>query len=295
MKPTFTLLTALLLMPFGLHAAEKVTDGAGPCLEIYRGAVDRPMNEPFFDCNIALADTLAVAALARSFADDPTMRAADVQRVVTALGQRIRATGDLNENASNYASLGICFFLELAKLEGWFDDVRRSEHFRNMFTRAARSLALPVATSRPAATQEIELQSTIQTKFHSARVDPKTGAIISLKLGDRELLGGPANVIVAEQPKKKSGFSADHMVDRPERERLADSNQSAPRVTVRAGSEMTVVEAESTFIGGGRLRRTMTFHQDDPRIDSDSSATNRDHAIQNCDCRVRGEAADGVG
>jgi hypothetical protein len=56
-------------------------------------------------------------------------------------------------------------------------------------------------------------------------------------------------------------------VDRPDRDRLADSNQTAPRLNVRASSEMTVVEAESSFIGGGRLRRTMTFHRDDPRID----------------------------
>jgi len=138
---------------------------------------------------------------------------------------------------------------------------------RDIAARAARSLALPVATSRPAATQEIELPSTIQTRFHSARLDPKTGALISLRLGDRELLSGPANVIVAEQPKQKIAFSGDHMVDRPERDRLADSNQSAPRLSVRASSEMTVVEAESAFIGGGRLRRTMTFHRDDPRID----------------------------
>jgi len=81
------------------------------------------------------------------------------------------------------------------------------------------------------------------------------------------LLGGPANVIVAEQPKKKIAFSADHMVDRPERDRLADSCQSAPRLAVRASSGMTVVEAESVFIGGGRLRRTVTFRRDDPRID----------------------------
>jgi len=134
-------------------------------------------------------------------------------------------------------------------------------------TRAAQSLALPVTKSEPAATKEIALPANIRTKFYTARLDPKTGALISLKLGNRELLGGPANVIVAEQPKKKIGFSADHMVDRPDRDRLADSNQTAPRLSVRASSEMTVVEAESSFIGGGRLRRTMTFHRDDPRID----------------------------
>lgn len=95
----------------------------------------RKSDDRYFDCNIALADTLAVACLARVFADDPELRAGEIRRTVAALGQRILETGDLNENASNYASLGICFFLELARLEGWLDDVRRSEHFRNMFAR----------------------------------------------------------------------------------------------------------------------------------------------------------------
>lgn len=95
----------------------------------------RKSEDRYFDCNIALADTLAVACLARVFADDPELRTGEIRRAVAALGQRILETGDLNENASNYASLGISFFLELARLEGWLDDVQRSEHFRNMFTR----------------------------------------------------------------------------------------------------------------------------------------------------------------
>ncbi|MBM3859763.1 MAG: hypothetical protein FJ395_08955 [Verrucomicrobia bacterium] len=170
---------------------------------------------------------------------------------------------------------------------------------RAIATRAARSLSLnsdlsatpkerrfataavassqknePVANQAAAVANRRSLNETIRTKFYSARLDPKTGALISLKLGNRELLGGPANVIVAEQPKKKIAFSADHMVDRPDRDRLADSNHSAPRLSVRASSEMTVVEAESSFLGGGRLRRTMTFHRDDPRIDFETELNN---------------------
>ena len=105
----------------------------------------RKNKDEFFDCNIALADTLAVDCLVRVFADDPTMRPAEVQRAVAALGQRILETGDLNENANNYSSLGICFFLELAKLEGWLDEVRRSDHFRIMFTRM-RDIISPTGT-----------------------------------------------------------------------------------------------------------------------------------------------------
>ena len=122
---------------------------------------------------------------------------------------------------------------------------------------------------KPAATKEIALPATIQTKFYTARLDAASGAIVSLKLksSGHELLGGPANVIVAEQPKKKIWSAADQMVERPERERVADSSRTAPRLTVRVGDGKTLVEAESAFIGGGRLRRTMTFYRDDPRID----------------------------
>ncbi len=141
---------------------------------------------------------------------------------------------------------------------------------RDIATRAAQSLSLPASAPEPAATQEIPWPAAIQTRFYTAALDPASGALVSLKLGSHELLGGPANVIVAERPKKKIGFSADQMVDRPERERVADSSHSAPRLTVRSGSGTTVVEAESAFVGGGRLRRTMTFHRDDPRIDCET-------------------------
>ena len=139
---------------------------------------------------------------------------------------------------------------------------------RDIATRAARSLSVPVTRPKPAATKEVALPAAIQTQFYSARLDSATGALVSLKLksGNRELLGGSANVIVAEQPKKKIGFPADHMVDRPDRDRVADSNQSVPRLNVRASDAETVLEAESSFIGGGRLRRTMTFRRDDPQI-----------------------------
>jgi len=47
----------------------------------------------------------------------------------------------------------------------------------------------------------IKLPETIETKFYSAKIDPVTGALVSLKTkpSGREMLGGPANVIVAEK------------------------------------------------------------------------------------------------
>ena len=93
------------------------------------------VEEKWFDCNIALADTIAADCLDRAFANEPALPHADVRRLVDRLGGRVLATGDLNENASNYSSLGICFFIELARLEGWMDQVAQSEYFRTMFVR----------------------------------------------------------------------------------------------------------------------------------------------------------------
>jgi len=130
----------------------------------------------------------------------------------------------------------------------------------------------PCATGpgfKAVAPKQTELAATIQAKFYSARLDPATGALVSLKLkfSGRELLGGAANVIVAERPKKKIWSSADHMMERPERDRVTDSNQNAAKLTVTASPLATVVEAESPFIGGGKLRRKMIFYNNQPRID----------------------------
>ncbi len=115
----------------------------------------------------------------------------------------------------------------------------------------------------------IDLPEVIETRDYRARVSPTSGALESLvlKRSGRELLSGPANVVVAETPRKPIGGPADHMVDRPERRRVTDSIQSACQITVSTGSLATVVEAESKFIGGGRLRRVMIFYRDYPRID----------------------------
>ncbi len=96
---------------------------------------ERRMDEEFFDCNIALADTLAVSCLGRALKNESVIRFSDIADTVSRFGKRIIKTGDLNENAANYSSLGICFFLELADVEGWYDDIAESIHFRNMFDR----------------------------------------------------------------------------------------------------------------------------------------------------------------
>jgi alpha-mannosidase len=126
-----------------------------------------------------------------------------------------------------------------------------------------------VATQTIAAHWTTLLPPVIETRYYRAQLDPATGALLSLKLkpSGREMFAGPANVIVAEQPVKKIGNPADHMVERPERQRVADSTQAISKLTVSTGPLATVVEAESVFVGGGTLRRMMIFYKDYPRID----------------------------
>jgi hypothetical protein len=126
-----------------------------------------------------------------------------------------------------------------------------------------------VVAAAATAARPVPLPPVIETRYYRARLGAASGAIESLVLrpSGREMLGGPANVVVAERPKNKGGGSGDHMVDRPQRQRVTDSSQSACRLTVTTGPVATVVEAESAFAGGGRLRRTTIFYHDDPRID----------------------------
>lgn len=125
------------------------------------------------------------------------------------------------------------------------------------------------AAAIPSQSRRIDLPPAIETRHYRVRISAASGAIESLaiKPSGLEMLGAPANVIVAEQPKTKIGNPADHMVDRPARNRTADSNQSPSQITVHTGPVATVVEAVSTFVGNGRLRRMMIFYHDSPRID----------------------------
>jgi alpha-mannosidase len=110
---------------------------------------------------------------------------------------------------------------------------------------------------------------TVETRHFRVRIDTNTGALISLKVkpSGREMLGGPANILVAERPRKQSGDPGDQMVPRPERARLASSSEFLPKVSLVEGPLAIILEAESEFFGGGRCRRTVFFHKDYPRLD----------------------------
>jgi alpha-mannosidase len=121
----------------------------------------------------------------------------------------------------------------------------------------------------PETSRKIELPESIETRHYTARLDSRTGALVSLKFkpSGREILGGPANVIVAEKPKPQKDDYGDFMSWRPDRTRLASSSDFKPTVNVSSGPLATTVELASDFYGGGPSRRVMRFYKDFPRID----------------------------
>lgn len=115
--------------------------------------------------------------------------------------------------------------------------------------------------------KEIALPETIETKFYSVHIDPVSGAITSLKLKPsvRELLGGPANVLVAEKGESES--PGDFMVPRSKRTRLAGSSDYKSSIKVTEGPLSYTVQVKSEFYGGALSCRQMRFYKDFQRID----------------------------
>jgi alpha-mannosidase len=124
-------------------------------------------------------------------------------------------------------------------------------------------------SASPEISNKIEPPQSIDTQYYTARVDWQTGALVSLRLkpSGREILGGPANVIVAEKPKPQKEDYGDFMSWRSSRARVATSSDFKPNVTVTAGPLATIVEITSEFYGGAPSRRLMRFYKDFPRID----------------------------
>ena len=114
----------------------------------------------------------------------------------------------------------------------------------------------------------IALPETIETKFYSVRIDPLSGAISSLKIKrtGRELLIGPANVIVADK-RTGQGDPGDFTDPRPKRPKLATSNDYKSTIKVIEGPLAYTVVVKSEFYGGAPMVRLMRFYKDFQRID----------------------------
>jgi alpha-mannosidase len=108
------------------------------------------------------------------------------------------------------------------------------------------------------------LPEVVETPRYSARLDATTGALVSLKVkpSGREMLGGPANVVLAEE---KGG--PHDVPEKAKRKLVASSSQFTPFITVTTGKLATIIEMRSRFYGGGELRRVIRFYNESPRID----------------------------
>lgn len=131
-----------------------------------------------------------------------------------------------------------------------------------------------VLSKPPESPKKIDLPETITTRFYSVRVDPKTGALTSIKLRrpgseglGREVLGGPANVVVAEHPLIHLTDLGDFLPPRQDRRRVGSSSDKPSRLRVTRGPLAVTVEAAGDFYGGGAIKRTVRFYHDHPRID----------------------------
>ena len=129
------------------------------------------------------------------------------------------------------------------------------------------------AAAPPPAPEPVALPPAIENRYYTARIDPRTGALVSLKLkpSGREVLGGPANVLVAERPREQSGDPGDHMLPRAQRNRLAASSDAPARITAARGPVALTVVASGTFHGGRACRRLARFYHDSPRIDFETT------------------------
>jgi len=133
---------------------------------------------------------------------------------------------------------------------------------------ATGTIGVALEAQAAAAPQAAELPAAIETKYYTARIDPTTGALVSLKTkpSGREMLSGPANVIVAERH-AGHGDPGDFVAARPGRKVLGSSSDVKSTIRVTAGPLATTVEAQNVFYGEGVARRVMRFYKDDPRIE----------------------------
>jgi len=130
---------------------------------------------------------------------------------------------------------------------------------------SAGILTLEISATAAPAPKQVELPGVIETAHYLAKIDPRTGALCSLRLkpSGREMLSGPVLLVV-----EQAGDFHD-TPRRDKRKRLADSGQFKPQITVSDGPLATIVQVESTFFGDGNAKQVLHFYKDYPRIDFD--------------------------
>lgn len=126
-----------------------------------------------------------------------------------------------------------------------------------------------LADAAPSKPLTVETIAPIETTYYSAQIDPKTGALSSLRLkpSGRELLGSQANVIVAERPAKEEKNPGDYIPPRPGRVKLDSSSDHDSAVRIARGPVATTASITGRFWGGGTIIRRVRFYHDHQRID----------------------------
>ena len=122
---------------------------------------------------------------------------------------------------------------------------------------------LEAVAELPQSPESTAMPEKIETAYYTAKLDPVSGALASLKLkpSGREVLEKPV-LVVAER-----GGDYHFMQPRPARKRVADSAQFKPEIRVEKGPLATVVRTRGKFYGDSEMVQTIRFYADDPRID----------------------------
>jgi len=109
----------------------------------------------------------------------------------------------------------------------------------------------------PLVPEPVAQPAAIETAFYSARIDPATGALASLrqKPSGRELLGGLANVVLVEVRTNSPAADPHNVPERNGRRTVGSSSDAQATLQATTGPLATVVVAQSPFHGGGFLRR----------------------------------------
>ena len=139
------------------------------------------------------------------------------------------------------------------------------KHSADIAAAALRKLNIALPPPPTETQKNIPLPTTIETPFYSARIDAATGALVSLKLkpSGREMLGGPANVLVTEK-RTGRGDPGDFCERRLKRPRLGSSSEHKPTITVTESQLAVTVEARNDCYSA---RRVVRFNKASPRID----------------------------
>ena len=129
-------------------------------------------------------------------------------------------------------------------------------------------VGLRLDATTPAPPKAIAVPTVLETSSYIARIDPASGALTSLKVkpSGQELLGGPANVIVAEK-RTGRGDPGDFTDARPKRPRLGSSSDFKTTLTATEGPIAITVTARGEFVGGGQSTRLTRFFKHSPRIE----------------------------